>query len=143
VARDGVHRRTFKGDPAELAKVRAFASAALRGCSVHDDAVLLLDEVAANAIVHIGSPTVEIALRHAGQIVRGEVRDLGADPVPAPRRGSAEESGRGLLIVDLLAKEWGSCRTGSGRLVWFELHDPDCAVESTPSAPERHESERA
>lgn len=130
MARDGVHRRSFRGEPAELAKVRAFASAALRGCSVRDDAVLLLDEVAANAIVHTDSPTIEVALHHTGQIVRGEVHDVGADSVPAPRSDAEEESGRGLLIVDLLAKQWGSRRTAAGRLVWFELHDPDCPLES-------------
>ncbi|MBA9006663.1 MULTISPECIES: ATP-binding protein [Thermomonospora] len=133
MAHDGVHRRAFRGDPAELAEVRAFASAVLRGCSVQDDAVLLLDEVAANAIVHTDSATVEIALHHVGQIVRGEVHDVGADSVPAPRPDTAAdgESGRGLLIVDLLAKQWGSRRTATGRLVWFELHDPGCPAGST------------
>ncbi|SEF46197.1 Anti-sigma regulatory factor (Ser/Thr protein kinase) [Thermomonospora echinospora] len=133
-----VHRRAFKGEPAELARVRSFAAAALRGCSVLDDAVLLIDEVAANAIVHTDSETVEVALRHVGDVVRGEVRDAGSDSVPAPKADSEAdgegESGRGLLIVDLLAKQWGSRRTAAGRLVWFELHDPDCAPE--PPEPE-------
>ncbi|HEX2312959.1 MAG TPA: ATP-binding protein [Thermomonospora sp.] len=124
---DRVHRRTFRGDPEELAKVRSFAAKALAGCPVLEDAILLLDEVAANAIVHTDSPTVEVALRHVGDVVRGEVRDVGvSDTVPAPRPESDGESGRGLLIVDILAKQWGSRRTAQGRLVWFELHDPDC-----------------
>ncbi|REE99526.1 ATP-binding protein [Thermomonospora umbrina] len=128
-----VHRRAFKGEPEELAKVRNFAATALAGCPVLDDAILLLDEVTANAIVHTDSPTIEVALRHVGDVVRGEVRDAGSsDSVPAPKQESDGESGRGLLIVDLLAKQWGSRRTSQGRLVWFELHDPDCAPKPAP-----------
>jgi anti-sigma regulatory factor (Ser/Thr protein kinase) len=134
VTNERVHRRAFKGEPEELARVRSFAAAALRGCSVLDDAVLLIDEVAANAIVHTDSETVEVALRHVGDVVRGEVRDEGSDTVPAPKAEADGESGRGLLIVDLLAKQWGSRRTPSGRMVWFELHDPDCAPD--PADPE-------
>ncbi|ACY98600.1 MULTISPECIES: ATP-binding protein [Thermomonospora] len=133
MANERVHRRAFKGEPAELAKVRSFATAALRGCSVLDDAVLLIDEVTANAIVHTRSATIEVALRHVGDVVRGEVHDAGSDTVPAPRPDSDGESGRGLLIVDLLAKQWGTRRTAAGRLVWFELHDPGCAIRSTAS----------
>jgi hypothetical protein len=32
-----------------------------------------------------------------------------------------EESGRGLYLVDALARAWGSRRTSTGKVVWFEL----------------------
>jgi hypothetical protein len=36
-------------------------------------------------------------------------------------------SGRGLLLVATVAKEWGSAATGAGRRVWAELSGSDAA----------------
>lgn len=124
----GVHRRIFKGHAAELAAVRRFAADALRHCPARDDAVLLFDELAGNAIVHTESASFEVVLRHSYEVVRGEVHDAGADQAPVlnQRPGEESESCRGLLLVDLLAEQWGTRRTSTGRLVWFELGDPGC-----------------
>lgn len=43
----------------------------------------------------------------------------GSSQMPARKEaGADEESGRGLLIVEQLSREWGSCRQASGKVVW-------------------------
>lgn len=32
-----------------------------------------------------------------------------------------DERGRGLLVVDAIASDWGTTRQGSGKCVWFRL----------------------
>jgi serine/threonine-protein kinase RsbW len=122
--------RTFRGERKELAAVRRFAGEVLPAdCPVLADLVLMLDEVAANAVLHTcsGLPggRFEVVIRHRADAARAEVWDAGAraEPgEPAPPDWS-KEAGRGLFLVSMLAKEWGSQRVDSGRVVWFELRD--------------------
>lgn len=119
-----VHRRTFRGERAELAAVRRFARQALPpGCPVLADFVLLLDEVAAGAVLHSdsGRPggAFEVVISHRPGAARAEVRDAGTSRAPERSR----EAGRCLLLVSVLAREWGSRRLPHGRVVWFEVAD--------------------
>ncbi|ROO87363.1 anti-sigma regulatory factor (Ser/Thr protein kinase) [Actinocorallia herbida] len=81
---------------------------------VVDTAVLLLSEVFANACLHSrsGEPggTVVIRAEAAGCGVRVEVVDEGGWPGPlsVADPGSGAESGRGLWLLDALAKEWNA-----------------------------------
>ncbi|TNY36229.1 ATP-binding protein [Thermomonospora catenispora] len=125
-----VHRRTFRGEPAALAEVRRFARRSLPpGCPAAADFVLLLDEAAANAVLHSDSGRpggeFEVTIRHRVDALRAEVVDAGAPTRPRsapPDRG--REAGRGLLPVSVLAAGWGTRRLPHGRLVRFE---PACA----------------
>ncbi|THA24765.1 ATP-binding protein [Streptomyces sp. RKND-216] len=93
-------------------------------CSV----ALVVGELAANAVCHGLVPGREFALdltyTSSSGLVRIEVSD--AHPTrppghPAPA-GHEAESGRGLLIVDVLATRWGTNpRTPVGKTVWAEL----------------------
>jgi anti-sigma regulatory factor (Ser/Thr protein kinase) len=43
----------------------------------------------------------------------------GSDEIPARRDGAPDqESGRGLMLVENLAKEWGMYRKAAGKVVW-------------------------
>lgn len=93
-------------------------------CSV----ALLVGELAANAVSHGRLPGRDFRLRlsHVPQsgAVRIEVSD--ANPEPPPARpvvhGPDDESGRGLLLVDVLAARWGtSPRHPVGKTVWAEV----------------------
>jgi anti-sigma regulatory factor (Ser/Thr protein kinase) len=93
-------------------------------CSV----ALVVGELAANAVCHGLVPGREFALDLAytssSGLLRIEVSD--AHPTPPPVHpapaGHEAESGRGLLIVDLLADRWGSApRSPIGKTVWAEL----------------------
>ncbi|MFC5219879.1 ATP-binding SpoIIE family protein phosphatase [Streptomyces coerulescens] len=88
-----------------------------------DEAVLLASEVVTNALVH-GDSDVDVRLRRYPSHVRVEVRDSTpqpAVPVTIPRDEDRAEGGRGLLIVEALAKAWGNSPSGRGKTVWFEM----------------------
>ncbi|MEU5026091.1 ATP-binding protein [Streptomyces milbemycinicus] len=88
-----------------------------------DDAELLVSEVVTNALRYTGgSVRLTLCLCPADGALRCEVED--ADPTPPQSRQPCEEDegGRGLYLIDLLARSWGSHRTGTGKTVWFELH---------------------
>jgi hypothetical protein len=43
----------------------------------------------------------------------------GSTEMPARRNaGPDDDSGRGLILVDCLASEWGAYREGNGKVVW-------------------------
>ena len=83
-------------------------------------AELIVSELVSNAVVH-GSSPIELELLRADDIVRATVTDGGAG-CPVPKNpGPNEPHGRGLLIVRLLAHEWGVVELEAGKSVWFTL----------------------
>jgi two-component sensor histidine kinase len=94
---------------------------------VTDTAVLLLSELMTNAYRHARvSPGREIRVRCAlgeDRRLRVSVSDAD-DTMPTFRNPTPEdESGRGLILVTLLAETWGTePRTnGVGKTIWFAL----------------------
>ena len=91
---------------------------------VHD-ALLLLTELVANAVVHGGCRTAEDPVRINVELTedwtRLEVCDSGPgfEPHGAPTR-RAGGGGMGLMLVDRVSAEWG-VRQEDGACVWFEL----------------------
>lgn len=92
--------------------------------TVCDAVTLVVSELVTNAVVHTVSHRVVCELRDCGEQLRVSVQDEGC-PAAAPRlrRGSPEEGGRGLLLVDAVSSAWGAhhARHGAGRVVWAEL----------------------
>lgn len=90
---------------------------------VCDDAELVVTELVANAVRHAGTEiTVRLAAvddRPGG--IRAEVSDGSSRPVRPRRAASLEESGRGLLLVDMLANTWGADANAAGKTIWAEL----------------------
>ena len=95
--------------------------------SLLDDTVMVTSEIVTNAIVH-GSPAglpVLLEAEVAASALRVSVLDY-SDQLPVLRQwapGSAE-SGRGLNLIDALAKSWGghACHAyGFRKVVWAEL----------------------
>lgn len=90
---------------------------------------LLVSELATNAVEHAHTDfevRLEVRLDDDGQRVRVEVTD-GVARRPLLRRPRADApGGRGMVIVDELARRWGVEPTGGGKVVWFEvpLHEP-------------------
>ena len=85
-------------------------------------AVLLTSELVTNALTHGESP-VTVAVSLSGGTLRVEVHDRSRFlPAPWPVIDSADaETGRGLLLVDTLATDWGFYRTPGGKAVYFTL----------------------
>lgn len=89
-----------------------------------DLVLLLTSELVTNAVIH-GRRPVELRLIDDGNQIKIEISDGNPDPLPAEAGWPpvTQQSGRGLLIVDNLADQWGcrSRRTPPGKTVWFEL----------------------
>jgi anti-sigma regulatory factor (Ser/Thr protein kinase) len=87
-----------------------------------DDAALLVTELVANAVDHVGGEThltLELILSDAW--LRIAVVD-GSSVLPVVRKlqqGSAR--GRGLLLVQAIADRWGTDEHDGGKRVWFEV----------------------
>ncbi|WP_433242377.1 ATP-binding protein [Actinomadura nitritigenes] len=94
-----------------------------------EDVALVTSELVTNAHEHSTagqSPDGKVRLTATcgPKRLRVEVTDEGGKKIPAPRCPDADDlGGRGLVIVDALADDWGHCpdpETG-GRTVWFEM----------------------
>lgn len=88
-----------------------------------DTATLLVSEIVTNAVRHAGTSLRLRAIRLAADRVRIEVVDH-APHAPLRRRSpdAGSEGGRGLHLVEHLAKSWGVFVTGDvSKTVWFEL----------------------
>lgn len=91
------------------------------------DAALLLSELATNALLHGYVPgrlfRAELALTRT--VIRIAVSDARGESLPRPRTATpGEKSGRGLLIVEMLAARWGVEAPSVGKTVWCELDLP-------------------
>lgn len=98
---------------------------------------LVVGELAANAVRHgrvAGRDFgLRLALDTAAGLLRIEVADAASTkrpPTVPPPSYPEGESGRGLLLVDVLALRWGTApRRPLGKTVWAEV-----AVEASPQA---------
>ncbi|MER7724867.1 SpoIIE family protein phosphatase [Streptomyces sp. NPDC096323] len=91
-----------------------------------DSAVLMLSEMATNVLVHTDGDAM-MAAQATGERgerrLRVEVSD-GSDELPHKRRpGEMASSGRGLVLMEMLADAWGVDPQGSGKSIWFELYE--------------------
>ncbi|MGX1271214.1 SpoIIE family protein phosphatase [Streptomyces phaeoluteigriseus] len=103
-----------------------------------DSAVLLVSEMLTNVLVHTDDDALlvaEVAGDSGERRMRIEVTDT-SDSLPHKRRpGELASSGRGLVLTELLADEWGVSPRGEGKTIWFELYEPaDCGA--LPGEPE-------
>ena len=119
--------RVFPNAPTGVRDARAFVADALRDTNpnVIDIAILMVSELATNAVVHTTSPFGIGVDRHDREI-RISVTDHG-DGIPHLRRASsADTDGRGLGIVDAFAVEWGVDQGRDSKTVWFTIPvEPD------------------
>lgn len=95
-----------------------------------EDAVLLISELATNAVVHAGT-AFEVTCVDLGAAVRIEVHDRHPSrelPAALPEPDPTREGGRGLLACAALAAAWGVDYTHDGKTVWCRLDAPERLV---------------
>ncbi|MGW7062458.1 ATP-binding protein [Streptomyces sp. NPDC054904] len=105
-----------------------------------DDVLLLVSEVVANACLHGGGPGA-LVLDCTDERLRIEVTDANPHPPVSAATGSADPrrpGGHGLLIVERLARSWGSRPGASGKCVWLEVPCPAVGLGDPAEAPGRH-----
>lgn len=85
-----------------------------------DDAVLVANELVANAIVHAGT-SAELVLERTGPHLVVRVCD-GTNNAPKLRAyAPGAVGGRGLVVLEAIASEWGVELVGTGKKVWARL----------------------
>ncbi|MGW6392737.1 SpoIIE family protein phosphatase [Streptomyces sp. NPDC055103] len=87
-----------------------------------DSVELLISEVVTNAVRYAERPVTLRLLKT--DVLRCEVGD-DSPQLPRQRRArDTDEGGRGLFLVNRLARRWGATRLSGGKVVWFELATP-------------------
>jgi anti-sigma regulatory factor (Ser/Thr protein kinase) len=87
---------------------------------VAEAAELLTNELVTNSILHAGTDIV-VEASHEPEVVRIEVSDFDGGAVGRRRGALDDERGRGLELVDALARSWGVVRSPGRKTVWFEI----------------------
>jgi anti-sigma regulatory factor (Ser/Thr protein kinase) len=115
--------RTLPPESASVAAARRFVEDT---CEAWDcepagwTATQLVSELATNAVLHARTPFT-VGLERVGDLLRVSVRD-GSPLAPRVRTyGSESTTGRGLRLVETLARSWGVEPGTDGKAVWFEL----------------------
>ena len=116
-----VERLRLPPEPSSAGAARRFVAAVVgAGDEVAELAVLLVSELASNAVMH-AKTSFEVVVHVDDECLRVEVTD--ADPKMPLIQPYARESitGRGLHIVAASADHWGFDATPHGKAVWFEF----------------------
>lgn len=126
--------------PDAVGLARLHTTSTLRQWSLPDDlietAVLLVSEIATNAVVHgqaedPAPPCPHLARTGAGRFwlrlhrnqarLLAEVRDTGNRPPVLQHAAEGAESGHGLILVKALSSRWGYYYSSECKIVWFEM----------------------
>jgi anti-sigma regulatory factor (Ser/Thr protein kinase) len=109
--------------PAEPSTPRRARSAVAEQFGDHPrcgDVLVCVSEAVTNAVLHAGSG-VRVVVRDTGDALRIEVSDTSPTLPVARDPGPETPTGRGLLLIDRLASEWGVDAHDSGKTLWFEV----------------------
>lgn len=120
--------RSFQPRRESVGPARRFVASALADWDRPPEAemiVLLTSELVTNVVVHAGphgpDEEISVSVRRSADLVRVEVTDCHPG-VPVVGDGAVDKAGgRGLLLLDSLADNWGVTRNGQGKVVWFEV----------------------
>lgn len=111
------------GTPSSVPEGRRFLLRTLRAwglATLADTALLLASELLTNAVCHARGP-LTLRVWYSARELGVEVVD-GSTPRPRARLvDTAEEHGRGLMLVEALADAWGTRPDAVGKTVWFTL----------------------
>lgn len=114
--------RTFACDALAARAARGFAKETLTGLpqDVRESVLLVVSELATNAVVHAGSEFT-ISFAFLPHVVRVAVSDCSFVAPSEHAVASDHFSGRGLRIVSALSSRWGCLPAKDGKVVWAEV----------------------
>ena len=106
---------------ARRAARRQLADLQMTSPEVVDTVELLVSELTANVVKHVGGQASLKIVRLAG-VIRIEVCDTNPSRVPVEKDMDVDAtSGRGLLLVSTLATAWGFDREDDAKCTWAEI----------------------
>jgi anti-anti-sigma regulatory factor len=122
-------RRRVRQGARDLGPVRRFVDETCEEwdcASITENAQLVTDELVSNALRHTRTDA-EVRLHRRGRTLLVAVSD--GDPHPPKLKQLDQEAlprsdGYGLIIVDALARRWGTTPLADGKLVWAALDAP-------------------
>jgi anti-sigma regulatory factor (Ser/Thr protein kinase) len=91
-----------------------------------DTTELVVSELVGNALRYAAGPGQLRLLWHERLVV--EISDTGPDLPEIEHSTLDDEGGRGLQLINMLCRRWGSCRTSTGKVVWAEQDVPGFAT---------------
>jgi anti-sigma regulatory factor (Ser/Thr protein kinase)/ABC-type transporter Mla MlaB component len=119
------YHRQLPATPAAAASARQVVAEACRAwglAQLAGDAELVATELVANAVRHAAGSDLHLLVILRQRFVHVSVRDGSPQPprrvLPDPETG---EGGRGLILVDAVARGWGSTPIPDGKVVWATL----------------------
>lgn len=123
------YSQTLTREPGSVGKARCLVRVTLAAWHLDDladDGMLIVSELASNAVRHARSPSIRVTITRPEPVrVRIGVVDK-SRCLPKLREPHEEaETGRGLALVQTLATDWGVDQLPWGKRVWAEL----CAQE--------------
>lgn len=118
--------RTFESTPEAASEARRYAEEVLHSWDVvfRADALLLVAELAANAVRHARTRFI-LSLRLQTGLLLVAVSDTNRAPPERVEPTPTATGGRGLLIVNAVAKSWGWEPLPEGKTVWAAVHAPN------------------
>ncbi|MFP3987147.1 SpoIIE family protein phosphatase [Streptomyces sp. E11-3] len=84
---------------------------------------LVVSELVGNALRYGGGGPGQLRLLRNERLTV-EVSDTGPDLPQIQHADVSDEGGRGLQLINMLCRRWGSCRTATGKVVWAEQNIP-------------------
>jgi serine/threonine-protein kinase RsbW len=126
----------FPGIPESVARARLAVGVLLPGCPRLADVLLVVSELATNAVLHSASGALGGSYRLRVEVGPDAVEVAVDDQGPAlfPARRAAGEGGHGLHLVAELADDYEVTVTETGRTAWCRLAGTacPCPVERSP-----------
>ncbi|WP_329792400.1 ATP-binding protein [Lentzea sp. DG1S-22] len=117
----GWHVMELASTAPDTAKIRRWAQSILSNVREDDvlDVLLVITELASNIFDHARLPA-RLKLHRSDEPCTVSIVAEDASPVPPQLQPSRPDSvrGRGLVIVNRLAKQWGVAQRNAGKAVW-------------------------
>lgn len=91
-----------------------------------DGAVLMLSEMLTNVLVHTDGDALmvaELTGEPGTRVLRVEVSDKSNEQPHRRDPGELASSGRGLVLMEMLADTWGVDPRGEGKVIWFKMRE--------------------
>jgi anti-sigma regulatory factor (Ser/Thr protein kinase) len=117
--------RAFENQRASVPAARRFATGTLHHLprQLTEAVELMVSELATNCVLHTDGG-FEITILQTPDRIRVEAVDNGRGEPELRSPAPTDPHGRGLLIVNKLAAEWGVEQRGRGKAVWFTVPVP-------------------